>query len=110
MSLNIYMGYDRVGGPRMGAILVFARTAKEARRLAWHRAAWEWESWLDVAVLRLRENDHLYAEADAQKLAADEPHVIDDPRCCADCMCWGDPIGEDGLCPSCRELAEEAAI
>ena len=28
MSLNIYMGYDRAGGPETGAVLVFARTAK----------------------------------------------------------------------------------
>jgi len=109
MSLNIYMGYDRAGGPETGAVLVFARTAKEARRLTWHEAPWPWQSWLDVAVRRLRERDHLYAQADAQKLAADEPHVIDNPRSCGDCECWDSPIGDDGLCPSCRELAEEAA-
>jgi hypothetical protein len=61
------------------------------------------DGYLDLAADRIRTAPWLFEEANAIKLANDEPHVIDNPRSCSQCECWGQgPIGEDGLCPDCK--------
>lgn len=98
--LNIYMGFSRCAGPEEGAMLIFAHTAREARKIG-YRYWWEYE-YIDFAVRRMRNCDWLYQEANILKLACDEPHAIDNPKSCSHCETWGgSPILEDGLCQNC---------
>ncbi len=99
--MNVYMGYSRILGCAEGAVLVFAHTAKEARNLTFKNGLVV-DDWTDTAVRKLRDNLlFLFDSADKEKLARDEPHVIDDPPTCRICSMWGQPINEDGLCPEC---------
>jgi hypothetical protein len=45
--------------------------------------------------------DHLYKEADQEKLEQNIPHVIEDPAACKTCEMWGSPIDENGFCSQC---------
>ena len=107
--LNMYMGFSRGAGSEEGACLVFAHTAKEARKLA-HRTMCDWfdGEWIDTAVRRLRGKPWLMLEADMAKLAEDEPHVIECPATCATCEQWGhEQIG--GHCTNCDEVSNVQA-
>lgn len=99
-----YMGFSRSYGAREGAVLIFAKTAKEARREGWRNGATLIaDEYIDFGVRLLRNSDYLLLEADPLKLANGTPHVIDDPHSCKSCFMWGgSPIGEDGLCEDCR--------
>ena len=100
--LNAYMGFSREEGIEDGACLIFAHTAKEARKLA-HRLMCDWHDgeWIDTAVRRLRGKPWLMLDADAAKLAADIPHGTECPTTCDTCGRWGgERIG--GICSECR--------
>lgn len=102
--LNMYMGFSRAAGSEEGACLIFAHTAKEARKLA-HRIIRGWydDDWLDTAVRRLRKAPWLMLEADMTKLAEDTPHAIECPKTCPTCNQWGhEQI--DGRCANCGEV------
>jgi len=103
--LNAYMIFSRIGGCEIGAALVFAHTAKEARVVGWRGIGSDLtDEYTDLAANRLRNKPWLFDEALAVKFANDEAHVIDDPKSCHTCECWGQsPIGEDGLCEGCRQ-------
>lgn len=100
--LNAYMGWGEDIGPEEGAVLIFAKTAREAKRVGYPVLkgffVLEFRS---VRVKRLRE-PHLLELADKKKLDGQEPHVIDDPPVCPRCEQWGKPI-RDGACDFCRE-------
>lgn len=102
-KLNMYIGYEN-NSREEGAVLVFAHTAKEARKLAYPfiESWFDNIEWIDMRAQRLRGKEHLYAEADQEKLKAGIPHVIESPRSCRSCCLWGSVIGEDGLCEYCR--------
>ncbi len=91
MTLNAYMGHLACTDPDDGACLIFAHTAREARKLAWPilESWWMAECWIDVRIRRLRDMPWLYRDADAVKLAADEPHAIECPTVCPRCQLWG---------------------
>jgi hypothetical protein len=102
--LNTYMAYSRGAGPEEGAVLVFAHSVQEARTVGWKAFGSDLtDDYLDFAATRIRNSPWLYDEANAIKLANDEPHVIDSPKDCQECEQWGQsPIGIDGLCDECR--------
>ncbi len=104
--LKIYIGYS--GEPEDGACLIFAHNAKEAKRIGYPvDKGWNWDSeFIDYRVTWLKKHDWLYKEADPVKLAADEAHVIDDPKSCKRCELWGAELDAEGICTDCRE--EEA--
>ena len=105
-KLNLYMGY--VGDPREGAALIFAHTAKEAKRLFW-KSGWASDAgeFTDARATRLRDRDYLYGHANKAKLEAGLPHVIESPNGCDACETWGQSeIGDDGLCDECRDERE----
>ena len=80
-----YIAFSRYGGAPEGAILVFAYTAKEARRLAWQSGeCLNVDEWIDLAV-RWKRDKSIYALADQEKLQAGLPHIISDPAGCASC-------------------------
>lgn len=75
--MNAYMVY--VGDPCNGAELVFAPNARSAKMFAWKHSLWLAELCDDYTALRSnrlrREYAHLFAYADAYKLAVDDPHI-----------------------------------
>ena len=93
-SLNPYMVYDRSLGPAEGAVLVFAHTGKEARRLGYYAIIGLWEvGWINCASCRLDHDPHIMEQA----ISDEEPHVIDSPHTCPRCEKWGNkPLGPDG--------------
>jgi len=103
--LNAYMIYSRCGGSELGASLVFAHNVQEARVVGWHGIGSDLtDQYTDLAANRLRNKPWLFYEALAAKFANDEAHVIDSPKTCRTCECWGQsPIGDDGLCEGCRQ-------
>lgn len=105
-ALNPYMAHD--GEPGEGAVLVFAPTAREARRLAWPvLTGFTDAGWIDVRAERLRDHrDYLMGLAEKN-----EPHVLDNPPCCPVCERWGAPILASGKgCGNCYgDEAEDGA-
>lgn len=103
MSLNPYMAWCGEF-PEEGAVLVFARTAREAKPLGFAELS-GWCSditWTDLRVRRLRKHrDYVMGLRDPQRL--DTPHTIDDPPSCERCHCWGVPLDEADVCTTCRE-------
>jgi hypothetical protein len=96
--LKPYMAYSRAGGSHEGAFLVFAHNIKEAKRVGWpalHELICE--DYIDMAI-RLLKGDHLYLDANKEKLAADIAHVIDSPTSCKRCETWGEPLDSEGVC------------
>lgn len=104
-KLKPYMGYSRSGGSAAGAVLIFAHTAREAKKLAFPELkGWcDGQEWIDVAVRKLKK-EYLYAEADLEKLKNNIPHVIYSPTItCKQCECWGLELNGDGICTNCIE-------
>lgn len=105
-QLKAYMAYDDIAGSDEGACLVFAHTAKKARRLAWPTLrGWFDTDWLDARVKWIRDRPHVFGYADQEKFWRGEPHVIDCPRGCYVCGVWTEPLVA-GRCADCR--GEEA--
>lgn len=103
MMLKTYMGYAKES--EEGSCLIFASSAKEAKKLGWTviRGWFSRAEYFDMRVSLIRNEDHLFKEADPEKLAAGIPHVIEEPSGCDRCERWGvGEIGPDGLCPDCR--------
>lgn len=106
MTLKTYMGYD--SDPSEGACLIFAHNAREAKKIGWgYINSWGCEEFTDMRVNLIRNENHLFQEADQELLAADKPHVIEAPKCCKHCEKWGvGEIGDDKLCANCRKDME----
>jgi hypothetical protein len=100
MMLNAYMGYDRKAGEGEGACLIFAHTAKAAKKVGHAQIAdWFDTPWIDMGVRKL-DKPHLFAEANPEKLAAEVPHVIESPKVCPVCEKWGG-LPEGNGCEYC---------
>lgn len=92
------------------ACLIFAHDSKEARLLAWRvMCSWFDVEWTDVATRLIRDGLHLYADADAEKLAAGKAHAIECPTVCVSCEMWGSKLDERGICEECIADHEESA-
>lgn len=88
------------GDPAEGAVLAWANTAQEARKLSYPvlEGWWDGCEFIDVRANWLREHPDYY-ETLKQK---DAPHVIESPPCCPVCERWGSPPLSDGDgCESC---------
>ncbi len=100
--MNAYMGYDRILGPKQGAILIFAKTSKEAKLISYKMIhSWFSSSWIDVSIKKM-DAHHLFKHADQLKLMNNIPHIIDDVEVCYRCQLWGEYEVTDGLCECCR--------
>lgn len=100
--LHPYMGY--AGEPSEGAVLVFAHTAREARKVAYDCVVgWCDCEFIDVRCTRLRDDpEYLLTLAHPAKLESDTPHCVDDPPSCDACEMWGGrPIPERNCCTNC---------
>lgn len=71
-----------------GSVLVFARTAREARRIAYPTIS----DWTDCGFLCVRARlivvNQEYIQTLKQK---DMPHVVENPPACPVCEYWGNP-------------------
>lgn len=103
MALKPYMGYSL--DPSEGACLIFAHDVKEAKQLAWPIINdWFDNDYIALRVSLIRDEDHLFKEANQEKLKTDTAHVVEAPRGCDCCEKWGvGEVGDDGLCDSCRD-------
>lgn len=103
-KLKAYMAFSRMGGPESGAFLVFAHTAKEAKKISWPAALLICEDFgfLDLGIRLIKDAPWLFGE-----MEKDEPHVIECPKSCNECEKWGHSrINEDGICEMCRNGEE----
>lgn len=94
--MKAYMAYDRNLGSGEGAMLVFANTAKEAKKVS-YGLGWFNSDWIDwVATLIKDLPEHL------KKLDDGSVQTIESPQVCKSCECWGGHILEGG-CSLCVE-------
>ena len=102
-EMKMYSGFSAFGGSEEGSVLIFANTAREAKKVAYPVLVGLdiVEDWLDVGVRWIRNSDYLRDHADQAKLARNEPHVIDDPPVCKTCELWGGELFNDGTCSLC---------
>jgi hypothetical protein len=94
-----YIAYSRAAGAFESALLVFANSAKEAKKIFWndYDADLVCSEYIDIGVKLLRNKPWLDKEA-----VKDTPHCIS-PKYCKCCGIWGQSeIGKDDLCDSCR--------
>ena len=98
--LNIYMGYSKDAGSAEAACLIFAPTAKFAKKLARPIVeSWFGGDFFDVRVDRLWDAEHLRGQ-----MKCDEPHAIESPDTCPRCEIWGHEPMEDGQrCENCYD-------
>lgn len=101
-KLKFYTAYSRNLGEIHGAALVVAHSAKEAKRLAWKYTAFFYDEYIDVGIKWIR-GDNAPPLADQTKLAAGQPHVVDDPIGCETCHIWGAGLTSDNRCGWCGE-------
>lgn len=104
-ALKPYMGYSRAGGSHEGAVLIFAHSGREAKRISWSTICdlFTGGDFTDVAVRRLY-RIHLFEYVDHSLFEQNKPHIIESPPVCKNCELWGDRLNADGMCDSC--LAE----
>jgi hypothetical protein len=104
MKMKMYMGYSEAMGSCEGAVLIFANTAKEAMRIFRKADPLDIGEFTDFRVSWIKDKPFLEKE----KLH-DYPHIVECPKLCSKCDMWGvSKIGEDGICDSCREAANES--
>lgn len=101
--LKPYIAHSSDYGPHESAFLIFAHSVKEAKRIGWPELrSIICDEYTDMAV-RLLKGDHLYLDANKEKLDADIAHVIDSPTSCKWCDQWGGLLDAEGVCQDCRE-------
>src|SRR5699024_5055056 len=103
MTLNAYSVFCRETGPQEGAVLVFARTAKDARKMAFPTLKdWMDLEWIEVAARRLDAATGWLAAQEEVDLHG-KPQLIENPMSCDRCELWGEPISDAGMCESCDD-------
>ena len=93
--MKAYMAF--VVDPREGAALVFADTAKQAKKLAWGTLKdWFDSDWTNVRARRLKAHErYLLSLYDGRA-------VLETPPTCDVCEMWGAPLRPDGNgCENC---------
>lgn len=107
--MNMYMGFSSSMGPQEGAVLIFAHTAREAKKIGWPAvSSFFTMEYTDMGVRRITDSHGwLWNEANQDKLRNDVPHVNDNPHSCKRCEMWGHAeILENGFCEDCNSNAE----
>lgn len=93
-----------------GAVLIFANTLREAKRMftrEWHGSMFD--EYTEARVSWLRGKDWLFKEANKSKLSCNIPHIVDSPKVCKACECWGkSELDAEGYCTECAEDRREA--
>ena len=101
--LKPYMGHG--GEPSDGAVLIFAHTVQEAKRVGWAKSSVLRDcsdgEYIYLRVTYLKDCDFLLKVANQEKLKADTPHVNENPTGCKSCELWGLELDKDGYCKDC---------
>lgn len=102
-GLRAYMAYEATSGSEEGAVLVFARNGREARKLAFPVVSgWFSCDFTDLRVRWLRSGCAHMREADG-------PHVVECPPNCQTCERWfEEPLDGNGECEGCADEREDA--
>ena len=109
--MRAYMAYSRDLGSEEAAFLVFADSARAAKKLVWPEARYTLvEDWTDLAVRWIKRSADVFPLADQQKLSSGIPHVVDEPLVCENCELWGAGINKDGKCNLCGQPAGQALM
>lgn len=104
--LKAYMIH--AGEPVDGAALVFAESFRQAKTIGFRSMVCDGCEYTDVRGHQLKRDSWLKENAaDQSKLAAGEPHVIDNPPACKRCELWFDELEESGYCETCAEERED---
>ena len=100
--LRAYMVSD--GHPYEAACIVFAHTAREARKVGWATIhSWTSCNFIQVKAKWLSDSEHIFAQADREKLVLGKSHVVECPMVCSNCQQWGYVLDADGYCEGCAE-------
>ena len=92
------------GEPSEGAVLAWAHTAQDARKLAFPEVAdWTGCEFIDVRARLLKAHPAHYETLRLK----DGPHVNANPTCCPVCERWGYPLMTDGH--GCLHCGDESA-
>ena len=106
--MRAYSVFSRNLGPHEAAVLVFANSAKEARKLAWPKVQYDIVTeWTDLGVKWMRNEKSVWPLGDQDLLASNTPHVVLGPICCESCGLWGCGIDNSGMCGCCGEQVGE---
>ncbi|MHB1681108.1 MAG: hypothetical protein ACYCTB_11490 [bacterium] len=107
--LKAYMGSEE--DTSEGACLIFAHTAKEAKKVGYNDCLRSWDiNYINVRIKKLKQTEFLFSQANQKKLKSGIAHVIEEPIVCSQCETWGCDELTDGLCESCREQNEDNYI
>lgn len=105
-KLRAYMGYSNVSGPSEGAILIFAYTAKDAKKIGWNSPTFIVDycdnDYTDFRINWLKNEPWLF-----DQMKKNEPHVIECPRTCKSCGLWGYEMNGDYCLDCYDEIREE---
>ena len=103
------MVYSEDAGSNEGASLVFAKTVREAKVIGWKVLnGFFTDDYLDFRARLIKGSEHLFEEADREKLERNEPHVIEAPKGCERCEMWGmGKINDEGLCENCADEEQQ---
>ncbi len=97
--MKMYMGFNSFYGKNEAACLVFANTAKEAKKIAFPVIEnWFGGGWLEVKIKMLRDSEYLKSLSTSAL-----PHVIEFPETCPKCELWGTGEIVNGSCSNCKE-------
>ena len=92
--------------PAEGAVLAFASTGREAKRLAFPAVSdWTGCDFIGVRTRLLRSNVEYL---NGMKIK-DGPHVNENPPSCNECGMWGNPALPEGGCEHCGPAAAALA-
>ena len=102
MSLKTYIGYDKFEGARGGAVLIFAHSIKEAKKLAFPVL----QEWFDMDWIDMRVN-RIYGDWLQKEKLKNEPHTVKNPKVCEVCETWGTEPYDEHICKYCYEMLKD---
>jgi hypothetical protein len=107
-KMKPYMGYCRSAGPEEGAVLIFAHNLREAKKVGWKSELRDWcdGTYTNLAVEWIQNEPWLAKEADPDRMAKEEAHVVVSPKSCNCCEQWGFELNAEGYCEICAEKRE----
>lgn len=97
-KLKAYMFHS--GFPEEGAVLTFAYSHKEAKKLSFREI--NLDEWLELRG-RLIKDDFIFELGNKEKIIKGIPHCIDCPESCKMCELWGvSRLNKKGYCENCE--------
>jgi hypothetical protein len=111
--MRAYMLFDCASCPGEGAVLVFAHSARDAKRLGW-RTIKEWTGSEYLVVARPLPGKEVWLAAQEGVDLEGEPRMIGSPQCCDRCDLWGtaplSQLGGEVVCETCADEDDDAYL